>query len=431
MMGPAGAAGADTRFAERLESVMGLSPASIGLAAVERAVAERMRATLMADADAYWDHLHMAPEEMQALIEAVVVPETWFFRDPAAFAAMVGPLRALAAAEPLRNLRLLSLPCSSGEEPYTIAMALLDAGLPASRFRIDAIDISQRALDLARRGLYGRNSFRSADLSFRDRHFDALGRDWRIRDGLRACVHFTRGNVIAPGFLAGAQPYDVIFCRNMLIYFDPATQQRVAGVLTRLLRPDGLLFAGHSEAGVMSAHGFASAQMPMAFAFRHRPAASARPGGAEMPARPRMPGPAFKPRLSPARAAPRPPARAATAHGVTPAYGVTPAHRPAAPTLEALWALVNAGRMDEAARGCEAFLHAHGGHAEAYLLLGLISDARGDGPGAAGFYRKALYLDPNHGEALDHLALLMRRQGDEAGARRLANRQRRQGEDAR
>jgi chemotaxis protein methyltransferase WspC len=111
-------------------------------------------------------------------------------------------------------------------------MALLDAGLPAERLRIDAIDISTRALDLARLGLYGRNSFRGADLTFRDRHFTAEGRDWRLRDTVRAPVHFAQGNVIAPDFLASAAPYDIIFCRNLLIYFNPATQQRVAGVLS-------------------------------------------------------------------------------------------------------------------------------------------------------------------------------------------------------
>jgi chemotaxis protein methyltransferase WspC len=215
------------RIAELLEAGMGLHPASIGMAGVERAVAERVRALGLAGADAYWDALHSMPGERQALIEAVVIPETWFFRDPAAFGAMAR--EAMARPGPLR---ILSLPCSTGEEPYTIAMALLDAGLPAERLRIDAIDISTRALDLARLGLYGRNSFRGADLTFRDRHFTAEGRDWRLRDTVRAPVHFAQGNVIAPDFLASAAPYDIIFCRNLLIYFNPATQQRVAGVLS-------------------------------------------------------------------------------------------------------------------------------------------------------------------------------------------------------
>jgi chemotaxis protein methyltransferase WspC len=391
----------DLRIADLLERVMGLNPASIGIAAVDRAVAERAR-VLGLPADAYWDALHVEPGEMQALIEVVVVPETWFFRDSAAFGAMV---RAALARAETRPLRILSLPCSTGEEPYTIAMALIDAGLPASRFRIDAIDISARALDLARLGHYGRNSFRSADLSFRDRHFAPVGRDWRLHDAVRAPVHFAQGNVVDDGFLAGAPDYDIIFCRNLLIYFNPAVQQRVVGVLARLLRSDGVLFAGHSESGVMSAGGFASAQIPMAFAFRHAvaqpaPVRAAKPA----PSRP-MPAPRITKPVSP------------------------PQPRPT--SLDDLWKLVNSGHLDEATRACEAYMRGSGPSVDGYLLLGLISDARGDGAAAAAHYRRVLYLDPAHGEALDHLALLMRKQGDETGARLLADRARRQKEGTR
>lgn len=397
------------RFADLLEQVMGLHAASIGMAGVERAVAERMRALRITDADAYWQTLSHTPAEMQALIETVVVPETWFFRDPAAFAALAR--EAVARAGRAEPLRLLSLPCSTGEEPYTMAMALIEAGLPASRFRIDAIDISARALDVARRGLYGRNSFRGADLAFRDRHFRPVGRDWRLNDIVRVPVHLARGNVLEDGFLAGGEQYDVIFCRNLLIYFDVPTQRRVVGVLGRLLRPDGVLFAGHSESGVMSAHGFASAQIPMAFAFRHAPA---RPVAA-VPVKPA-------------------PVRLAAVKSATPARWAVPPYPlpkllrpvPATPTLKDLWHLVNGGRLEEADRACETYLLAQGTCVDGLLLRGLIHDARGDGAAAASAYRKVLYLDPNHAEALDHLALLMRKQGDDSGARLLANRMRRQ-----
>jgi hypothetical protein len=100
------------RIAELLEAGMGLHPASIGMAGVERAVAERVRALGLAGADAYWDALHSMPGERQALIEAVVIPETWFFRDPAAFGAMAR--EAMARPAPLR---ILSLPCSTGRSP--------------------------------------------------------------------------------------------------------------------------------------------------------------------------------------------------------------------------------------------------------------------------------------------------------------------------
>ncbi len=102
---------------------------------------------------AYWERVRGSRAELQALIEAVVVPETWFFRDREAFAALARLAREewLPSAPQTGCCRLLSLPCSTGEEPYSMAMALLDAGVPADRFRIDAVDISAAALAQAER----------------------------------------------------------------------------------------------------------------------------------------------------------------------------------------------------------------------------------------------------------------------------------------
>jgi chemotaxis protein methyltransferase WspC len=102
---------------------------------------------------------------------------------------------------------------------------------------------------LARRAVYGRNSFRALDLGFRDRHFEAVEREWHLKERVRGCVQWQQGNMLDAAFLAGAAPYDVIFCRNLLIYFDAATQGRAVAVLRRLLAPQGLLLAGHSESG--------------------------------------------------------------------------------------------------------------------------------------------------------------------------------------
>jgi len=257
------------RFESLLHARIGLNAASIGASAVERAVRARMRACDCSDADAYWAHLQRLPGEMQALIEDVVVPETWFFRDEQAFKAMVHFVLCEWLPRSLTGtLRLLSIPCSTGEEPYSMAMALVDAGLPPERFAIDGIDISVRVITRAQQGIYGRNSFRTKDGGFRDRHFEAIDEGFRIRDRARASVRFLQGNLVDPGFQAAAPSYDVIFCRNLLIYFDPPTQDRAIAALVRLLAPQGMLFIGHSEAGLMARHGLVSAKIPMAFAFR-------------------------------------------------------------------------------------------------------------------------------------------------------------------
>jgi chemotaxis protein methyltransferase WspC len=150
-------------------------------------------------------------KELQQLIELVVVPETWFFRDHEACATLARyAIEEWRPAHPDSMMQLLSLPCATGEEAYSMAMALLDAGLPASRFRIDAIDISIKALARAREAVYGRNSFRSTDLSFRDRYFTGAGDTYLLSETVRRQVHFQPGNLVdeqlLPGFELLPQP---------------------------------------------------------------------------------------------------------------------------------------------------------------------------------------------------------------------------------
>ena len=226
-------------FSGLLKRKMGLDSRSIGAAAVERAVRHRMSATGVDDERDYLMRVQASPAEMQLLIESVVVPETWFFRYPESQQAMAQlaceRLFGAGAADE-RVLRVLSLPCSSGEEPYSIAMALLDAGVPASRFQIDALDISERVVQFARRGLYGRNSFRGDALDYRDRYFTETGDGHQLSAQVMEQVRFQSGNLFDAGLLAHAPAYDFVFCRNLLIYFDQATQERAVQVLRRHAR---------------------------------------------------------------------------------------------------------------------------------------------------------------------------------------------------
>src|SRR6185295_15015300 len=163
-------------------------------------------------------------------------------------------------------LRLLSLPCSTGEEPYSMVMSLFDAGIPADAFRVDAVDISTRVIAQAGRGVYGKNSFRGKELAFRDRHFEPMVHGYRLNEAVRTPVHFQQGNLFAADFLPGAEIYDVVFCRNVLIYFDRSTQDRALRVLNRLLRDKGVLFVAPAETSLPASHGLVSTNEPLAFA---------------------------------------------------------------------------------------------------------------------------------------------------------------------
>ena len=144
-----------------LRRTMGLDAASIGSSLISQTVRLRMQNHGLTKLQDYNKFLQETPAELSALVEAVVVKETWFFRDKEPFTALVQlVLNEWLPGHPVGLLRLLSVPCSTGEEPYSMAMALLDAGLPAERFQIEAVDISSHALESARRAVYRKNSFR-------------------------------------------------------------------------------------------------------------------------------------------------------------------------------------------------------------------------------------------------------------------------------
>ncbi|MBY4936517.1 MCP methyltransferase [Burkholderia cepacia] len=466
----------ESRFRGWLLRETGIDPDSLGNDFLTRALTERVH-VLQADGerlssaarppvtqdalDAYWQQLNASADERRALIELFVVPETWFFRDREAFATLARLAADRLAALPGRVIRVLSAPCSTGEEPFSAAMALLDAGLDPASFTIDAIDLSTRAIEQARLGCYGRNAFRGTATEFRARHFTPTREGWLLDERVRACVQFSQANLVEPAVDTGLR-YDFVFCRNVLIYFDRDAQDRVIRSLGERLADDGMLFVGPAETGVAMRHGMRSARVPLAFAFHREPAGAAPDAYAARPAAPlsvaaapyrraerftvappaatrpvlavaprarrggaRPPVAAAPPALHAAPVAPRPDLPAVAAEPVAPVATGAPVAEGPAPTLEDAQALANAGAFDEAERVLAQFSARVGPHADAFYLNGLIADARGRASEAGDFYRKALYLRPTHHEALTHLATLLDVGGDRAGAQWLLERARR------
>jgi chemotaxis protein methyltransferase WspC len=187
------------------------------------------------------------------------VPETWFFRDGAAFAALARRAAERVACAPGRVIRVLSAPCSTGEEPYSAAMALLDAGLDPASFAIDALDLSARAIEHARAGCYGRNAFRGTQTAFRTRFFTPTADGWLLDEQVRSRVQFRQANLMEACADTGVR-YDFVFCRNVLIYFDRDAQDRAIRQLASRLADDGMLFVGPAETGVAMRCGMRSAR---------------------------------------------------------------------------------------------------------------------------------------------------------------------------
>ena len=168
-----------------LRQTIGLNPHAIGVEAMARAVSQRMARCGVPDVQTYLAWLQTSAPEVQALIEEVVVPETWFFRDQMPFTYLGQYVMAEWLPTSQRAvLRVLSLACATGEKPYSIAMALLNTGLAAQHMRIEAVDISQRALVWAQHAVYGDQAFREKDLAFRERLLSS--RTWRATGSMTA-----------------------------------------------------------------------------------------------------------------------------------------------------------------------------------------------------------------------------------------------------
>jgi chemotaxis protein methyltransferase WspC len=390
---------------------------------------------------AYERLLQQCGPEWTELLEAIVVKETWFFRDGEPFEAFVRLVREhWVSAQTKRPVRVLSVPCSSGEEPYSLVIALMDAGVRPETFQIDAADISGRALIRARRAIYGRNSFRGKNVSFRDRYFHHTKEGYVLCPAVRTAVRFFEGNILNPNFLPAKETYDIVFCRNLLIYFDRETQARALKQTSRLLAPCGVLIVGAAEQPLAFENGFVSANIPMAFACRKQPArpplnSVSRPHPAKLlklpplterpghkfsvfhpsPAQPEtlQPSPSLNPSENSAVADARPRQQLPGAEAkALPGF---------LPDLNEARRLADQGKLREAASLCQAHLSVDPSSAQAWYLLGLVSDARSD-PLAVECYRKALYLNPNHYETLLQMALLAEKCGDLARARNFRQR---------
>jgi chemotaxis protein methyltransferase CheR len=222
---------------------------------IDRRLQERIGATGASDLRAYLFALrHDDPEgaELQHLVNAMTVNETYFYREEYQLRALSRELMpALAARRPGERLRIWSLPCSTGEEPYSIALHLIEhwPGLEHVEVEITGSDIDTRVLAQARRGVYDSRAVQNLPAPVLQRHFEPAGAgSWRISPSLREAVSFGTVNLSDPASMRPHRGrYDVIFCRNLLIYFDDASRREAAEALYDSLRPGGFLCLGHSE----------------------------------------------------------------------------------------------------------------------------------------------------------------------------------------
>lgn len=251
---------------------------------LESRLLHRLTELELEDFGQYIAFLTMGPyqsDEFQEMFNRITINETSFFRNEPqldVFETRVLP-ELLKARESKKRLRLWSAACSTGEEPYTLAMQVhRSLGLRLKDWQVEILgtDISERALNVAQEGYYTDYALRSTPALIKSRYFKQEGNRWLLDEGIRKMVSFEVHN-LKDRFAAKRHGiWDVVFCRNVMIYFDQEMQKQVAMMFADQIAPDGALFTGHSENFRSVTDKFEALPIPQAFCFRPVGASAAR-----------------------------------------------------------------------------------------------------------------------------------------------------------
>ena len=257
-----------------IQERFGLAFQGIRLEILESRLRPRLRELHLTSPRDYYHYLRFHPEresELSRLPAMVTNNETYFFRETHQFELLINHvIPERRAALQTRPLRVLSAGCSSGEEPYSLAIALHNAGLPLTgvSWEIDACDLNPDRIARAREALYAESSLRACDADARRRYFTEEAGGLRLKERYRTGVRFFPANLLAPNGTLGWAVYDVIFCRNLLIYFSESAFDAAIGLFARSLAPGGYLFLGHSESLLDRASAFTPAVVGGAVVYR-------------------------------------------------------------------------------------------------------------------------------------------------------------------
>lgn len=412
-----------SQIVEFLQQKIGMNPDSVGHDTMKKAIYTSMLAYDLDDLEYYYQLLHTDETVLQELIDAVVIPETLFFRDKQPFQALKENLKNFSRTfckegEPLK---ILSVPSSTGEEPYSIAMTCLEAGLNYDEFEIHACDISQRLLDVAAKGEYGEYSFRGCDPIYKARYFSHRDGYYQIDKALQKTVRFFQGNLIGSGFVNNiGQRFHIVFCRNLLIYFDRQTKRKALDAITLLLHDDGVLVVGHADTAILPSLGYKSFSHEFSFTYvkgnsQHQPIVNVN--------------------------------KRLTQKGLELIEALTEARSPSSPPSppwEKAYEMTNEARDEEvktkkqlyqeieqlfvekeflmARKLCETYTAEFGGDGKIYHMLGRIALAEGEIEIAEENFKKAIYLHPDDENALYYLTNIVTQRGDDEAARRYQQR---------
>lgn len=340
--------------------------------------------------EALYERLTQDSDLLEQLVSLLTINETYFFREPEALNWLAQEYLPRRLAEHGAPVSILSAGCSSGEEPYSLAMALSEqyGERAASLFRIVGGDVDQQMVAKARAGLYSGLAFRALPPWLKDRYFSAHGNRWLLSAALRQWVSFHPLNLLDCQPTAFMKAFDVILFRNVSIYFDEATRQHLHHQLSQLLAPGGILLCGVTETLGNDLGVFELVDTPPVFYFRHRHAPAD------------TPTPTDGPLVPPARPTDQAPRRPDTVK-VAATHDESPPAASAAPSPPSLSDQLDAARQSfdqsdfaTADALLTPLLAAHPWSPDVLLLAGLVARWQQQPRQALAYFKQATYVSP-------------------------------------
>ncbi len=403
-----------TDFREILKTYIGLDIDTISGKFLENFILERMAKFKMSESSQYINLLNESPDEKQVLINESVVHESWFFRHSGAFTESMQYISKKINENSSSKFRILSIPCSKGEEPYSMAILLAERNIPTNQYELIGVDVSDNSINIARNGVYSKYAFRGDEIDSHMNWFHSSDDNkFKIDKCIKDQVNFKCGNLLDNNFLSTLGMFDIIFCRNVLIYMGDSTRLQVLKNLRHILLTNGLMFVGSSEVVLTTKCGFCSTNKPMSFGLISTNTSPTRlivNNKNKTKHLSRILDKKINKKFRISTGLPQNSKRVIEKNVIK--QKELPKKKIQKIDLSEVEHLANIGQFDAAEEICRNFLNKNPSTAKAYYLLGLIRDAKKDFDNAESYYRKAVYLSPDYQDALLQLAYLYENQGN-------------------
>lgn len=383
-----------------IETEMGLNTDSVGIISVASAITKHLKPDEIKYSD--FSNLMRDNSRLQDLLNELTVAETWFFRDTECFNYLRNELFQNKYKYTSENkLRILSAPCSTGEEPYSIAILLNELGFKSTDYEIIASDLNPNSLNKAKIGIFGKSSFRNDYHDFKAKYFNLINENcYELNYKIKSIPTFKKGNLVKSNFLQNESKFDYVFCKNLLIYLHDDARRQVLENISRLLKPDGILFAGLSETAYFTRNNFTYIKHDMAFACRQ--ITLSEPDEVKL--------------LKTQRLSDKPLAETISERQPVKSHRkVVHSQNQDANNqnlYQKLHELADKGHYSEAEKICTDLLSKDISDYSALYIMGLIKNASGKSSEAKDFFNKVLYIKPDHYESLIHTSLIYESTGE-------------------